>query len=343
MLPIIISPSGEFYGSEQVLLEYLRTSQIIYQVCVPKDSSFGKRLSNEGFNIVAFTNLNLLYIKVFCFLLFSKKLLYVNEGGHIRYVKLLAKILPNTQFYVHIRLLEDCSASRLNKLPKNIHIITVSNFLKSNIPSCYPVKVIYDPYSLTNNHTYRIDGKNTTSFTIGIVGRVTRTKGLDSLIPILRELTNNKEKFYLKFFGSIDVQEIWVKKFIVKLEDIVEIETEFVGFVSSKEDIYNNIDVLLHLNKNEALGRILFEAIDYEVPFLSFNRGGCGELANLLNLEKLLIEENNNWVDGFVNKILKIFKNRNVYSLIVKNAKQSIRNNFRPEGYGSSLENFFIK
>jgi glycosyltransferase involved in cell wall biosynthesis len=265
--------------------------------------------------------------------------LYINEAGHIRYANLLARLLPNKYIFVHIRLLEDCSPTRLKSLPRNVRLITVSNYLKSKIEVIYPVQVIYDPYTLLNDNN-KIRKPN--NYTIGVVGRVTKTKGLDNLIPILKQLSlNNPNQINCHFYGSYDTKDRWFINFKTELNKISDINIKFKNFVSTKQEIYSNIDILIHLNKVEALGRILFEAVDFHTPFLTFNQGGCGELAKLLKLNDFLIEDNDEWINEFVKKINDIADNKISCQPKLNKAKDIIRIQFNPKKYSDFLESIF--
>jgi glycosyltransferase involved in cell wall biosynthesis len=267
--------------------------------------------------------------------------LYLNEGGHIRFVKLLARLLPNKHFFMHIRLLEDCSSDRLNNLSKNIHLLTVSEYLKAQIPNHFLPKVIYDPYTLEQKEIFSKSERS--NFTIGVVGRVTQTKGLDSLLPILKLLSKTtKQTIHLHFYGSSSDSEKWLLGFKKEIIRIPNIKTDFIGFVSNKERIYNNIDLLLHVNKVEALGRVLFETVDYNTPFLTFDEGGCGELAKQLKLDELLVQDKAGWEYEFAHKITHIIDNENAFSNQLKVAKEIIRQDFNSDKYTQRLEAFFM-
>ena len=118
---LMVSPSGSFYGSEQVLYSHLDYTKKSYTVFVPFGSFFQKKLKRQHkHDVCGFSNIKLLYIKIFLKLLFAGyKTLYLNEGGHIKYAKLIAKLLPFVNVVVHIRLVEDTGSNRLDKLPKN--------------------------------------------------------------------------------------------------------------------------------------------------------------------------------------------------------------------------------
>lgn len=339
---LIISPSGNLYGSEQVLIEYLMETQKKFCVYVPENSQLYSQLINEKHNhsIKTFSNLYLLYSILIFKLILTKNRLYINEGGHIRYVKVLARLLPFRKFFVHIRLLEDCSSKRINNLPGNIQIITVSNFLRDNIKRDN-VAVIIDPYTLSNTNPiskYESQESNEDKCVkIGIIGRITTSKGLDNLFPIL-DLFEKERRIVVNlfFFGSFNSNDAWTKLFISKLKKYTWVNHKFLGFVSNKAAIYSDVDLILHLNKVEALGRIIFEAIDFEVPILAFDTGGCGELLKKLELNDLLITTNASWAEYCQSKIIEL--NSKYPKKEILKAKGIIKVNCNAYQYVSELE-----
>lgn len=58
-----------------------------------------------------------------------------------------------------------------------------------------------------------------------------------------------------------------MKDFVVKAGTYKNINCKFHGFVNDKKQIYQSIDILLHFNKVEPLGRIVMEALDFGIPF----------------------------------------------------------------------------
>ncbi len=333
---IMVSPSGNLYGSEQVFLEYVKKTKLNKKIYVPSNSLLSMELSKHHISHSTFNNLYILYLSIFFKMLFFNYFLYVNEGGHIRYIKLIAKILIRHKFFVHLRILEDCNKDRLGKLTNNIKFITVSEYLKEKLDVIYKTYFIYDPYTISNFNTDIVIDKRE-NINIGIVGRVTETKGLDLLIPILRRI-DVKNKISVTFYGNINKEEKWVNNYINTLYEIKNIKINFAGFVNNQKLIYDNIDILIHLNKIEALGRILFESIDYNTPYIAFNKGGCGELSKQLELDELLVEDNEDWVEDFIIKINNInTQKKNINKSIVK-AKDIILDKFNSKIYSDKLD-----
>lgn len=334
----IISPSGNLYGSEQVLIEYLNATQKKCCVYVPDKSQLHSKLTTfrHKHSIRTFSKLYLLYSFMLFKLFFTKSNLYINEGGHIRYIKILARLLVFRNFFVHIRLLEDCTSQKMNKLPRNIQLITVSNFLRNKIHR-EDVRVIIDPYTLSTSRPTTINPSKNKVLKIGIIGRLTATKGLEELFPILDIFEKEKQiSIKILFFGSYNCNDVWTKQFLLKIRKYTWVKHEFLGFVSDRNTIYSNINLVLHLNKVEALGRIIFEAVDYEIPILTFHAGGCGELLNKLGLSNFLISTKGTWAIEFHSKIVEL-SNSYPKNEILK-AKEIINVGLNANQYVSNLE-----
>lgn len=107
---IIISPSGKFYGSEQVLFDYLTNSNVNYSIFVAeKDLFYTKLKKTTRFkDVTSFSNIRVLYFKMLLFCIFSKvKTIYINEAGHNKYIILLAKLFPESDslfIYAYLRI-----------------------------------------------------------------------------------------------------------------------------------------------------------------------------------------------------------------------------------------------
>ncbi len=328
---IIISPSGQLYGSENVLFDFLKGSERKYKIYAPVQSVFLKKLQEEQFEAYGFKNLKTLYFQVFTKLLLQRKNLILNEAGHIKYIKVLAKLLPFRKFVVVIRLLEDCNV-HLKNLPNNIQLIAISNFIKEKIVSNRPVHVIYDPYLLTESPTAQNIQKNE-KLNIGIIGRLTESKGLNNFVELIRYLSpDQKNNFNFLFYGTYDEQNTWFRDFKTAIDNDPNLNYQLMGFESNQENLFNSIDIVLHFNKIEALGRVLFEAINYNLPFLCFRQGGTGELACELGLEKNTFLE----VSEIVSKLDEFSKKNNEFE--IHKAKEIIKKEFSPQSYASRIE-----
>lgn len=288
---VIISPSGNLYGSEQVLLDYLLNTQLRFRVFIPSESLLATRLhelkSPHQVSTFPPDKIYLLYLKLGWLILLNKiKTVYVNEAGHLKYIFLLARTFRKTYFFMHVRILEDTREDRWpSEVLNNVRVFTISKFIQSHLK--YPSALIFDGFKF---HPNAIKGESPENghFKVGIVGRLVKSKGVDHILPILNELDRRGEtstRFLL--FGTYDDRGPDAPTLsLLKQHPGVT----FMGFVPRADNIYSQIDCLLHLAEQEPLGRIFFEALDHLVPFIGFNSAGIAELAAQLSMTELLTD-----------------------------------------------------
>jgi len=295
---LIVSPSGSFYGSEQVLYSHLDYTKKSYTVFVPFSSFFQKKLKRQHkHDVCGFSNIKSLYVKIFLKLLFAKyTTLYINEGGHIKYAKLIAKLFPFVNVVVHIRLVEDTTSSRLGKLPKNLKLISISSFIRDLLLPEYTSIKIVDPLDISNVFKQRFK-LNKQCIRIGIIGRVSLSKGLynyEKLFSHYFSLQDLKNIQFI-FFGDVIDKEKEVLEFFDKYSGPNFPQIVFKGFVKDQEKIFSSIDAILHLNEKEPLGRIGLESWARGIPFVCFNAGGCKEINQTLEMERFSLPLDTNW------------------------------------------------
>jgi hypothetical protein len=343
---LIISPSGNFYGSEQVLFDYLQATRLILTVVLPVNSKFFKLLkeSNLKHRVKQFkpANLKFFYALLFMKLFFGKfSTVYLNEAGHIRYINLLSKIFKNKNFVVHVRLVEDTNDTRWNGKEKtNLKVIAISKYIQNKLP--VKSALLYDPYNF-NFIGCSLEFKyDTTKLRIGIIGRVTYTKGADilhQLLTYLDKLKLNKE-FDFFFYGepSQDVIDTGLFNDLHNFSNV-----HFKGFVLDKNKIYNNIDCVLHASPDEPLGRIFLEAVDYGKPLIGLDAAGIGEIGCLLNLQDLLVNPSSSNIISLLKDNLQDVKcNYDKWSKRVLQQKKKAFEIFNMVNYVDSVEKFLV-
>jgi glycosyltransferase involved in cell wall biosynthesis len=287
---LIISPSGNFYGSEQVLFDYLSHTTIEADVAVPADSTFEKKLIAAGFHhkIQTFQASKLIsyYLQLLFKLFFNRyRSVYLNEAGHVKYILLLSKLFPKKKFVIHVRISEDAIKERWTFKPgKNVTILAISKYIAQQIS--YPSVLLYDPYPFGKLLLPKKQMQKEV-FKIGIIGRITNTKGMNQLVELLSavKLRNLTAQYKFHLFGNMSQDAIadGIEKKLKTFDNVI-----LCGFESSKEKIYAEIDCVMHLSMQEPLGRIFLETVDAEKPFIGINAAGIGEIATLLGIKDLM-------------------------------------------------------
>ena len=345
----IVSPSGKFYGSEQVLFDFLSQTQNRYYVYLPQGLLYEKLQRQNKHSLHTFSSVKLLYFRLLFLLLINRyDGIYINEGGHVKYINFLAGVLPHKHFFVHIRLLEDCYEHRLGRNRRNISYVSVSEYITGEVMrnahlQCTTLYDIYRPVSgfgginaikLLNNELH-----------CGIIGRVTTTKGLHDISLYCEYCETHLVPFRMEFhfYGGIDEQLPEVRSFVKRTKFYKHIKCIFHGFVQDKKQIYQSIDVLLHFNRIESLGRIIMEALDYGIPFIGFQSGGIGELAHQFGVEKYMIAEGNNWEVDLQNRIVTMIAHKEEVIEDYRQAKLRMEKLCNPETYTRKLEALFYE
>jgi glycosyltransferase involved in cell wall biosynthesis len=335
---IVISPSGNYYGSEQVLHDFLDHTTQVFDVYVPSKSKFYHILhENTSHKLFTFRNVQLLYATIFFKLLRSNvQSVYVNEAGHVRWVLLLAKFFKKRQFTIHVRIVEDIERLPNIKL-SNVSFVTISKFMANQISKdLMPITVI-DSYAMQNFHfTPEV---NNDTIQISVIGRISMFKGFDRVVRFciyLNENWSSSTRINFNFYGTATGSSN-VRNGINALKMLNKIQVFFHGF-RVKKDIYNHTHIVLHMADSEPLGRIFFEAIDMNIPLVGFNAGGIGELARMTDLTDTLIAPNaHNWEDKMMHVITRIFHDYDRFVEQVKVSKKRHANLFNQETYNSKL------
>ena len=343
MPSILISPSGNLYGSELVLLDYLKHTKLKFKIYVPKNSKLFSKLINDDLveNVFTFNPNNLTkfyFIWLLSTLLINKhKTIYINEGGHIRYIKILSKIFKRLKFIIHVRTIYDASHERLGNMSKNITLLTVSKYVQAIIQKensdCIQ---LYDPYSfILNKKTQRLKS----IINIGIVGRVCESKGISHINELINSRTfqSSDLPLHFHFFGEV-IEEVNTNKIVASIKSS-KVQTSFHGY-KEKSIIFETIDILLHMNQHEALGRVILEALDYGNYVICPQKGGSGELANLFQISTTFNLSDINWHQIIYTNIVHIWeqKSTQLQESFVKNFELN-KMIFDPEKYAYTIDN----
>jgi glycosyltransferase involved in cell wall biosynthesis len=296
---LIIEPSGNLWGSERVLLDFLRqaiNSEWQLAVCCPLSTPIIPHLSAIGVRVFPtfIANLHLkprAYRALAIFRLlaavwrFQAKLIYVNQAGATRIALAVGRLL-RVPVVTHVRLVEDVTyIKRLNAdaryLPK---IICISKFILSlfgsNIDQTQTA-MIYDPYALANNRSWHAPVKRPNQIlTVCCVGRLTAIKGQDVLLHAIALLKSEGFAVRLLILGEAPPGDQFVEK-LKKLAEVLGI-TDVITWLGYREDVFSSVqgcDVQVCPSHSEPLGRVLFEAWDAGIlPIAWRGSGGSAEV-----------------------------------------------------------------
>jgi len=162
-------------------------------------------------------------------------------------------------------------------IKKSNIIITPSQHLKTFIN-----KIGFDNKIFVINNGVTIEQPNKVVFQNNIiqllvVSRLVSQKNIDSIIKAVKVLEN--ENIILNIVG--DGSEINNLKLLVRKYELKE-KVKFIGKIESLKlnEYLKDADIFIQASNYEGLPHSILEAINYEIPILSTEVGGCSVLLN---------------------------------------------------------------
>lgn len=314
MNTLVISPSAQLYGSERTLLDFLQNVKDNYYVFIPKDGQLISHIKkNYTFShvVLGFKSswLKYFYLVVLPLFIIRKniKVIYANEGAHIRYLTLLSKVFKNRKFVVHLRIKEDLSEHRLRNVDSSMVLLTNSNYMIKHSYLPERIKLIYNLYSFQKKEVvFSINDRK--KVTVAVVGRLTITKGVNYLVELLcfldRQIAYDLDVF---MYGKIEKD---ADSYLKQLDQLAKVKCHFVDFEPDKSKIYDK-DIVMHFSGVEPFGRIFLEALDYGCFFIGSTEGGIGEIASILDLEEYMMDYSKEWKVNVL-QLINSFSDENV-------------------------------
>ena len=251
------------------------------------------------------------------------------------YCKFLSKI--NNFKLIHTQHLCIEDKIRLTKLTlKNIPIITVSNSAKENLVMKYGlsksnIKTIYNTIETTNND-YEIDKqlKNLNDkdmFTIAHISRLVDYKGIYDYLEIAKQISKKDTNIRFVIIGSGPEEEN-IKNYI-KNNNL----QEHIFLLGNKSNIINQlkyINLVLLCSYIEGLPLVPIESFSQGVPVIGTNIGGTNEEV-IHGKNGYLVDTKD--INGFIEKIMFIYENKDVYDEMKENSLEVYNEKFNEEQY----------
>jgi glycosyltransferase involved in cell wall biosynthesis len=237
---------------------------------------------------------------------------------------------------VHVRISEDTDSSRWRfPKPLNLTLIAISDFIRDKLS--YDSVKLYDLYMFPEKLPI-IRRKISKPVKVAIIGRITYSKGFLEFVELVERLQVRamSDNYHFNLYGDLadDVKKSPLLSSLKSGNGIF-----FRGFVNSRDELYAENDIILHLSKVEPLGRIFFEAISFGKPLIGFNSGGIGEIGRLTGLEQYLVNpECENEADELIGKLewARVFED---HQLILNEALKAMKKSFGHFRYVEELDN----
>lgn len=300
---LILEPSGNLWGSERVLLDFLcAATQFPWRigVCCPPNSpiltplgelpvevfpTFRANLHLQGRTQRLLATLALLRTARH----FRPDLIYVNQAGATR-IALAVGYLLSIPVITHVRLVEDVDyvlslGARPQNLPK---IVCISRYIRRLFPdeknvSPEQLEMLYDPYTFQSSAQRIVASgleREGELISWGYVGRLEYQKRPDILLEamgVLKEQGVLTRGFFMGVAREDDAFSSQLQELCTKL-GLGSIVT-WAGF---QTDVFSQLSRCIALVcpfEKEALGRVVFEAWDASVlPVAWAGSGGPAEV-----------------------------------------------------------------
>ena len=176
-------------------------------------------------------------------------------------------------------------------------------------------------------------------FDFGLVGTFEKRKGFDLAIRAYSKIATRKDIGRLKIYGEGSKKETSALRDLVKKLDL-EGKIDFVGFVTDKSEIYQNVDAVIVPSKAfESFGYVALESIQRNVPVIVSDHGGLKEVSEIIGNTNIFKSDN---VEALEQMLILVTEKycENVAQL--KDMRTKIRTNFNCEQMVRQYESILL-
>ena len=344
MRVLILEPSGNLWGSERVLLDFLHAAASANDwtigVCCPPATPILPELARLAVEVLPTFPANLhqkskvSWLRAAVGLIrtvarFRPELIHVNQAGATRMALLAGRVLK-LPVVTHVRLAEDVryiEALRAapRALPKIIcisrHIRHMFGAASSVEPKQLTIKqltMMYDPYRARCNWSPRaLSGDTSTRAAFSCIGRLATIKGQDVLLHAIAVLAREGTDAEVSFVGTAGLGDDFGTE-LQRLSAQLKI-TERVNWAGFQRDAVSFIEgsaALVCPSHEEPLGRVIFEAWDAgTVPVAWAGSGGPAEVIEACDGGVLYEEQNGQSLANALKKVMA-FSDDERYAMI---------------------------
>ena len=161
------------------------------------------------------------------------------------------------------------------------------------------------------------------SINIGFMGRVNKNKGIEDLLDVYENLSEDRYNLFIAGSGK--------EAYLKKLNERYELKNvNFLGYVSNKEKFFSNIDIFVFPSYSEGLGLALLESMSYSKICISRN---VAPMNSILNQDSGYLFHNNEELKSIILDCGHLFK-EDILSL---NKKLSNQYNLLNEKYNKQV------
>lgn len=161
---------------------------------------------------------------------------------------------------------------------------------------------------------------------ISVVGYIKPLKNQQVLLETIKELRSLNYNCILNLYGSISDQKYY-DQLICDIKELkIENAVVFHGYVSDKDVIYNNTDILISCSNHEGFGLSLIEAMAYQVPTIGYARSAGPSSIIEDNKTGILVKENTS--KAYKDAILQYLVDSDFKHSIIKNSLMKFQEKF---------------
>ena len=170
-------------------------------------------------------------------------------------------------------------------------------------------------------------------FVVLFIGSFAEHKDPMSILKISKKLSQDFDDIHFVLFGNGPLKrqlQYYIHKFGISRN------THMIVNSNSVYDILSESDVLILPSIVESLGLVILEAMSMGVPPIVSNVGYQNEIIDD-EIDGFLIERNNNFIDKFIDKIISLKNNKQIYLKIKNNALIKVKNKY---DVNNTLQNY---
>nr|WP_240347824.1 glycosyltransferase [Longitalea arenae] len=197
--------------------------------------------------------------------------------------------------------------------------------------------MVPDPFIFSDRH-HNVIYEQGKSFNVGIIGRVTLTKGIELLLLLLDEISHRGagDTFTFHLFGELSKD--LPSAVISRLQNNSNVVLH--GYVKGTENIYDKLHAVMHLSRVEALGRIFFESVDHGLPFIGLKAAGIGEIADLYQYNELMVKSGTDIeiAKGLFDALTALVNKYHVHKDCILKLKSKMAVNMSVKDYSSKID-----
>ena len=357
---MILDPAGNLWGSERVLLDFLRSyegEQKEVALCCPPHSPLVEASEALGITVYPYFE-GMLHEKSKLARLgaaigliracrkHQADIVYVNQAGATR-IALFAARLLRIPVIPHVRLLEDVeyieSLNVSNRvMPK---ILVISKFIAEAFRmegGRNRIECLYDAYKMHGG-----DEKGRAFFSsptkLCCAGRLVSSKGQDILLYAMAELRDQKVDVFLSLYGEGLPGESYEADLLrIVKERNLSSSVSFRGFVENIPHEMKQCRAVICPSQIEPLGRVVLEAWDSStLPIVYRHSGGAAEIVAASEGGILYDEQTPNSLARAIVDCLALPEDARLE--MISKGRRWLRHNCEPVSYASKVQEILNK